>query len=172
MEALDLLGAAASTAATVAGGGVFGLIGSIGSAIFKNKAKKAEQAHALVVQDRELVLAESAHYQKIVETRQQMSASGLTASINADVVTNLPSWAAGAKALFRPFLTTALILVCMYLFTLLLGALVGENVLGEVFARQEIVAMIRYTVYSLVFSTATSITWWFGDRALSPPGHK
>ena len=161
-----------SGAASVAGGGVFGLLGSLGSAWFKGKAVKAEREYSLQVQDKELEAAESGHLQKMQEARQSMSSSGLTASIAADQINNLPGWAAGVKALYRPFLTTALVLICGYIFTLLLGALTGDNVLSEVFPRAEIVAMIRYTVYSLVFSTATAITWWFGDRAVTPPNLK
>jgi hypothetical protein len=168
MDLLEL----ASGAASVAGGGVFGLLGSIGSAWFKGKAQERDRTHQLTVQDKELEAATAGHLISIVEARQAMSATGLVESIKSDHTPNLPGWAAGIKALFRPFLTTALVLVCMYIFTLLLDALAGGNVLAEALTRDEIIGMIRYTVYSLVFSTATAITWWFGDRAITPPGLK
>jgi hypothetical protein len=168
MELLELLGAGAS----VAGGGVFGLLGSIGSSLLKGRAQAEERAHELAVKDKELTAAQSGHLQKIVEARQAMSSAGLVESIKSDTTPNLPQWAAAAKAMYRPFLTTLLVCVSAYIFSMLLDALSGDNVLAEAFPRDDILAMIRYTVYSLIFSTATAITWWFGDRALAPPAMK
>ena len=168
MELMDRVGGAAS----VAGGGLFGLLGSIGSSLLKGRAQTKERDHQLAIKKADLEAAEKGHLQTIVESRQAMSASGLIESIKSDTAANLPGWAAGTKALFRPFLTTLLVIVCGYIFTLLLGALDGQNILADAFPKADILAMIRYTVYSLVFSTATAITWWFGDRALTPPALK
>jgi hypothetical protein len=168
MDFLEL----ASGAASVAGGGVFGLLGSIGTSWIKGKAQEKDRAHTLTLQDKELEAAQAGHLQTLISARQAMSANGLTASINADHISNLPQWAAGIKALFRPFLTTGLLLACIYLFTLLLEALSGPSILSEAFGRDAIIELIKYTVYSLVFSTATAITWWFGDRAITPSALK
>lgn len=163
----------ATGALGVAGGGVFGLLGSIGSSFLKGRAQEKDRKHELDLLDRQQLFAVDDHQMNMAESRQSMSSTGLVASIQADVaVSNLPQWAAAVKALYRPFLTTALLCSCIYIIWLLVGALDGDNAIAQVFPRTEIIEMIRYAVYSLVFSTATSITWWFGDRALSPPSMK
>lgn len=169
MELLDL----ATGAFGVAGGGVFGLLGSVGSAWFKGKAQEKDRKHQLDLLDRQQSFAVDDHEMNLAESRQTMSSTGLVASIQADAaITSLPQWAAAIKALYRPFLTTALLCSCIYIIWLLMGALEGDNAIAQVFPRDEIIAMIRYAVYSVVFSAATSTTWWFGDRALSPPALK
>lgn len=32
--------------------------------------------------------------------------------------------------------------------------------------------LVEYTVRSIVFAASTATVWWFGDRALQPPGTK
>lgn len=159
----------ATGALGVASGGVFGLLGSIGSSWLKGRAQEKQRDHEIKLITAQQAQNADEHHMNMAESRQEMSSAGLVASINADVVTGLPPIAAAIKALYRPFLTTFLVAACIYIFTLLLDALDGGNAIAQVFPRTEIVEMIRYTVYSLVFSTATAITWWFGDRALSPP---
>lgn len=168
-DLINLLGAGAS----VAGGGLFGFAGSVVSSIVKGKSQKAEREHQLKVQETQLKAAQDGSLQRLTEANQAMSAAGLVASIQSDTTTpNIPSWAVGAKAVYRLFLTTMLVCVSTYIFHMLLGALEGDNVLADAFPREQLLAMIRYTVYSLIFSTATAIVWWFGDRALTPPALK
>lgn len=172
MEALmELLGAGAS----VASGGVFGLIGSGIGVWAKMKQQKADrlwkekeweyESHLL---DKQMQVAQSETENEIAITSSKGSWVGLNESIRADAATKAQSsWASDIKALFRPFLTTALVACTMYIIhSLLNGDLKG------VITAQETTDILRYTIYSVVFSTSAAITWWFGDRALTPPHMK
>ena len=48
----------------------------------------------------------------------------------------------------------------------------AEGVLREVLTAEDIAALIRYMVFSVFFCASTATVWWFGDRALTPPGMK
>jgi hypothetical protein len=169
MESLmELLGAGAS----VAGGGIFGLFGAVVGQVSKHFQEKAARAweekkwaHEEKLFDQQIALGKSETENEIAIASAVGSWNGLSESIKADAATVAQSpWASNVKALFRPFLTTALILCSMYItHSLMFGAL------AEVLTVAETTALLRYAVYSIIFSTAAAITWWFGDRALTPP---
>jgi len=101
--------------------------------------------------------------------KQETSSNGLLATIKADSNIAASGWAANLKAIYRPFLTTVLLCISTVIFLKLLSALGGEsNALSGAFDKKELVEMLRYTVYTIIFSTATAITWWFGERAFTP----
>lgn len=169
MESLiELLGAGAS----VAGGGIFGLLGAVVGQVSKHFQEKAARAweekkwaHEERLYDQQIALGKAETENEIAIASAVGSWNGLGESIKADAQTTAQSsWAADIKALYRPFLTTALMLCTMYvIYSLLHGDL------ATVLTVAETTALLRYAVYSIVFSTAAAITWWFGDRALTPP---
>lgn len=169
MEALmNILGVGAS----VAGGGVFGLLASGIGAWAKHKQELARQAweerkwiHEEKLFDKQIQLGKAETENELAIISSEGSWSGLEASIEADAVTTAQSaWAADIKALFRPFLTTILVICSMFIIDSLLH---GE--LASVLTVAETTGLLKYSIYSIVFSTCASITWWFGDRALTPP---
>ena len=83
-------------------------------------------------------------------------------------------FASNIKALFRPFLTTALVGIMAYIFIELWSGMLGAegNQLMVLFTETEVKDMLRYVIYSTVFSATTSVVWWYGDRALTPPHMK
>jgi hypothetical protein len=170
MSIVDTLAAGAS----VASGGLFGVIGAVGSAFIKGRQETRQQAHQLEVMDREHRAAQEGHLQEIRESRQAASAAGLTASIQADASVKGNTWlwetAASIKTLYRPMLTTGLLWMSWLFFQDLMAAAEGTEgtMVAQFFSPEDIVAMIQYIVYSLVFSSSTAVTWWFGERALTP----
>lgn len=165
---LELLGAGAS----VASGGIFGLIGSGIGVWAKMKQAKADRlwqekqwAYEERLLDKQIAIGQAETENEIAIVASKGAWNGLSESIKADSAGKARSaWASDIKALFRPFLTTALVGCSMYIFfSLKDGALHGT--LGA----DEVTALLKYTVYSIVFATATSIAWWWGDRALTPP---
>jgi hypothetical protein len=73
------------------------------------------------------------------------------------------------KDLFRPVLTAGLFVLSYVIF---LDVIRRNGVLAHVLSPDEALELIKYIVYSVVFSATTSGVWWFGDRAFSPPGMK
>ena len=154
-------------------GGLFGGLMAIGTSFMKARAMKADHIRTMEVAQFELDAEARRHELGLESTRAKMSSDGLLASIQADQVQNVPSWAAGIKALFRPFLTTGLVVIAAYIFTLLLDAAYGEsNAMSKILDINEINGMLTYTVYSLIFSACTAVAWWFGERGLAPPRSK
>lgn len=167
----DLIGAAGS----VAGGGIFGIFGSVAGQVSKYFAKKQEQAFQMKQWDYERSLLKLNMEAKQQETEQELaivsqqgSWNGISASIQADsVLTPVSTWARDVKSLFRPFLTTVLwVLAAWVFYKIIKGATDG------VFTPEEIKELIKYMVYSLFFAASTATVWWFGDRALTPPDLK
>jgi hypothetical protein len=160
----DLLGLVGSAAS----GGIFGVVGAIGGSVMKyfnqkqeQKFKKDEWQH-----EKDMILV-----QMDVES-QKGSWAGLIESYKSDKPLDTYKWVNAIKALYRPLLTSSLVVITYLLFKNILYGLNGDHILSEIFTGSELKEILRYIVYSIVFSTATAISWWFCERALSPPGLK
>ena len=154
-------------------GGIFGGIMAIGTSFMKARAAKADHERMMEMKLFDLKAVASGHFDKMEELKQLSSSSGLIASISADKMVGISPWAANLKTLFRPFLTTILIGIAVYIFTVLLSAYRGQaNLASELFDAQMISDLLRYAVTSLIFAATTSVSWWFGERALTPPRSK
>lgn len=173
MEWMDLLG----IGATAASGGLFGVLGAAFGAWMKHKERAQKAVEQKAQREHELKLIELGMQQN----SQEGAWTGLSTSIEAQraldlQTTNLP-WVMAAKSLFRPFLTLFLwIAVIVSLQFVLTGTLEDYlKVAAEkqtLFQPSELVNLVRYIVYSIVFSATTATTWWFGERALSLPEMK
>jgi len=172
MEILDILGVGGS----VVSGGVFGLLGSAFGAWMKTKQKKAEL---------EEKAAERNHQKEMFKLNmesnsQQGSWAALETSLRAEELTNNTNnykWVSAIKALFRPFLTTSLWgMVAWEINLLLSGSLttyLAQAIDSQaIFEPTEIVSIVKYIIYSTVFSATTATTWWFGERSLTMPEFK
>lgn len=162
----DIFGAVGSAAT----GGIFGLIGSGISQVVKYFRTKQEQrfekdrwAHEVELRRLDMEAASQAG-----------SWQGLSESVRADaVVSDTYQWVNAIKSLYRPALTTALVIISYQIFRDILNGLAGKDaVLVSIFTGTELKEIIRYIVYSLIFATSTAIVWWFSERAFSPPGFK
>lgn len=97
--------------------------------------------------------------------------TALSQSIQADASLsniNTPPWALAVKVVFRPFLTTILIVVYAMMYYLLLEALKVGGALTTIFDPNEMGEILKYMIYTMVFTTSTAATWWFCDRAITP----
>ncbi len=178
MELLEqLLGVGAS----VATGGLFGLFGSVVGAVGKYFQEKQRQAWETKKMGHELKLLDIQAKAQQVENEQELkvvdqagSWTGLRESLVADNSTGpTHMWVNDVKSLFRPVLTTGLIAVTVSFFFQILWAMEKPNSgLLQFFTQSELVEMLVYLVRSIVFTTSTAVTWWFGDRALTPPHMK
>ncbi len=165
---LEILGMGAS----VASGGIFGVIGSvIGTAgkYFQERQKQSFKEKEWEYETKMLKLQMDAKAQEteqeIALVAQEGSWSGLRASHEAAAkIGPTHKWVNDVKSLFRPFLTISLWIISGWIFWQ-----IGKGGLNEWFAEGESDELIKYMVYTVFFSASTATMWWFGDRALAPP---
>jgi len=169
---VDLIGLGAN----VASGGIFGLLGSLIGVGAKwlqakqaAKAKASEWQHEIKLLELQMEAGDRETENELAISRSEGSWKGLSDSYHTVVpAAAIPAWANAIRSLFRPFLTIALwVLVVIELRWMISGTL-------EVWVSdaQQFGITIKYIIDSTVFSAATATTWWFGDRAFTPPGQK
>ena len=148
-----------STLLSGGAGGLFGVLGSLGGAFFKAKERKADREHELSMRSADRADRQAGHTNDMETVRETSKANALVSTIQAQGA------ATGIKSLFRPFLTTLLVIMSGWIFY----TLVSSDELTVYFDVDERAALIRYVVCSIIFTASTAVTWWFGDRALAPP---
>lgn len=165
----DLLG----TGASVASGGLFGLLGSVVGVFAKTYQEKQRQEWETKQQAYELQLLDMQMKQRAQETEHELaivaqegSWQGMVSSQEmASSGGETHMWVNDVKSLFRPVLTLTLWIISLYLFT----SLADDS---KMLSQPEVDELMKYMVYSIFFSASTATVWWFGDRALAPPGLK
>lgn len=158
-EAIDFVGLGAS----VASGGLFGLLGSV----IGVGAKWLQRREARIQAREEHQMRIETMKVQMEITAQQGSWNGLTASQQAETAINSQptyKWVVAAKSLFRPVLTLTLWAIAAYLFIRIV-----DGSLKEWFDAKEVQDLVRYMIYTTFFAASTATVWWFGDRALNPP---
>jgi len=171
----DILGALASAAS----GGLFGLLGSligVGAKWLQERQRQAWERAKWDHEDKMLRLQMDARAaeteQELAIVSQQGSWAGMTASQQADATAsgNVHTWVNDVRSLFRPALTVGLVVLCYVVFRDLMNALANrDSLLGAILVEAEVKDLIRYMVYSVFFAGSTSVVWWYGDRAMTPP---
>lgn len=169
---VDMIGAGSA----VASGGLFGLLGSAFGAWMKAKERK---------QQAEEKIAERAHQKDMIRLQMEAKSQGaawdsITTSQQGENIINQQEnyrWVVAIKSLFRPFITLFLWIAVGWQMHLIMAGTVDHYMImaqqnQTLFSASEIVVIIRYIVYSTVFSATTATTWWFGERALSIPEFK
>ncbi len=174
----DLLGGVAS----VASGGIFGLLGSIVGVGAKWLQERQRQAWEEKKWGHETRMLELQMQARAAETEQELAIvsqqgawDGLGASQRADakLTGSVHTWVNDVRALFRPVLTAGLVALVYVMFRDLLDGLgTDQSILGAVLTEAEVKEVLRYVVYSMAFAASTAVTWWFGDRAFAPPSMK
>lgn len=164
-----------------ASGGIFGFLGSAMGGLFKyfqtrqqQKFEEKKWKHELALIDKEHERGREEDEHELAVISQQGAWSGLTTSIEADSgVGDTYKWVNAIKALYRPVLTTGLVLIAYMIFKDLSTMLMaGESALAGIITPEQAKELLVYDVNSLVFSASTAVVWWFGDRAFAPPGMK
>ncbi len=177
MDWSSILSTILGTGAAAAGGGIFGLFGSAISAWMKMKQAKQEHefqkdkwAYETDLQKLQMQAKQEENEQAIALASSQGSWKSLQSSVAMERKAGESyKWVNAIKDLFRPLLTLGLFVMTYMVF---LDIVKSGGVLAGNLSPSEMVAIIKYIVYSIVFSATTAGVWWFGDRALSPPGMK
>jgi hypothetical protein len=118
--------------------------------------------------DKSLTPSTAETEQELAIVSQRGAWEGLNESQRSErSIKNVHLWVNDVRALFRPALTLLLWVLAAWIFWLVIGGALIEW-LKEV----DIKDILRYMIFSVFFSASTATVWWFGDRALSPPGQK
>lgn len=164
-----------------AGGALFGGMGALGGAVVKYFQRRQEMSFQREKWDYEKDLFKlelenkrQEEEQELMVVSQKGSWDGLKASVQSEShVGEVHKIVNDIKALYRPLLTTGLVIVTYFIFRDMLNILRHQEAyLENVFSADTVRDILMYIIYSVVFSTCTAITWWYGDRAFSPPGMK
>lgn len=147
--------------ATVVSGGATGIIGSVVGGAFKwldrrDAAREADavRAHELSLQRLAIETrgAETESERAIVEA--ETAGAALVASYRHDrAAAAATPWVADVKAMVRPALTFALIILTAAIYFALDDGASGAAELRA------------YVVNTVVYTTSAAVLWWFGDRA-------
>ncbi|MEO1322174.1 MAG: hypothetical protein AAFV59_04115 [Pseudomonadota bacterium] len=148
----DVIGIAASAA----GGGLFGLVGTTLGRIanyFESRQSIAHEErrwqHEAQLQTDQHRAAQQSAAAQLVQTRAEGRWAGLQSSLDADAaITNSYKWVDAVRALTRPCLTILLWLIATIIW---FSATVEDR------------AMITETA---TFAATAATLWWFGDRAM------
>lgn len=177
----DLFGGIAGTLLSAGSGGLLGVFGGIFSAFLKMREERERRAWQLQVWEREERLQRLQMEARAAETEQEIALAGvegswkgLADSYEHDISSGQPyKWVASALRLFRPVLTTGLLVVYWLVWRDLWSALAaGESTMLVLFTEVEVRELLRYMVSSTVFMASTAALWWFAERAFMPPGMK
>ncbi|MDE2492919.1 MAG: hypothetical protein KGL97_03355 [Alphaproteobacteria bacterium] len=153
------IGTLFGTGASALGGGLFGLLGNIGTKIvglFEAKQafaqKKEEWSHEERLLDMQMKARAAETEQELAVTASSGSWSGLAESLKAETgIGATYPWVNAVRALVRPALTLGLAgFLCAAFFAMAPGDIDRA-----------------YVADSLVFAAVTAVVWWFGDRAPS-----
>lgn len=158
---------------SVASGGIFGVLGSLVGAVSKYYQTKQEREWQKEKWKHEKDLLALQMQAKSAETEQELaivaqtgSWTGLSESHKSDQsIGPVSQWVNNIRSLFRPFLTIALWGLAGWIFY---HVAIGS--LKTWITQMEIKEIIKYMVYTVFFCASSATMWWFGDRALSPPG--
>lgn len=177
MDFLDIIGGALS----IGSGGIFGLIGSGISSVFKYFQRKQDFEHELILREedrkdfiQQMQYAAQETEQEIAIASAEGAWNGLNNSIEAAGAIKGTTWSSGVLRLFRPLLTASLVGISAWIVWLIWDAAINAdtNGLAILFSLGELKDILQYCVYSIVFSASTAVVWWFGDRAMTPPNMK
>lgn len=179
---MEWLGEVLGVGASVASGGVLGLVGSIAGKVGQLFQARQERKNRQLDYEHELKLLEMQHAQASREDLHEVdlmetegSYAGLQASIEAEGrISEVSTWVNNLRSLTRPFLTFSLVGIVTWMFIVLMRAIQTgtENALVDLLGSAAVIEILTYIIYSVVFSASTAVVWWFGDRALTPPGMK
>ncbi|MEM5517837.1 hypothetical protein WNY37_12845 [Henriciella sp. AS95] len=144
----------AGLAASAAGGGLFGLIGTALGRVAGFFEARQKQAHERARWAHETALLELQHRARAAETEAELalaetsgSWAGLAASVEADAaIGESYLWVNAVRGLTRPALTVLLWLIAS-------GIWLGADAEGR-----------RAIIETATFAATAATLWWFGDR--------
>lgn len=158
-----------------AGGVVTGIFGGIFGQIGKYYQEKLRQVHEEKKWSHDEKQWDHDNRMATMEVMAESDIAkgkALSASIESDSRlsnTNSSPWANNVKIVYRPFLTTLLLVIASIMFVMFMSALEAKaHALNQVFSGNEMKEIVRYMIYTVFYTASTAAMWWFCDRALSP----
>lgn len=157
-------------------GSIAGKIGQVFQAKQERKSRQLDYEHELKLLELQHSRAsrEDLHEVELLET--QGSYTGLESSINAEAsIQSVSTWVNNLRSLTRPVLTFSLVGIVAWMFIVMVNAVqIGGShaAITDILGQTAVVDILTYIIYSVVFSASTAVVWWFGDRALTPPGQR
>lgn len=162
---------------SAAGGGLFGLLGTVAGRViglFERREARADRAlemnHELKRWNHEEALQRLQMEADRQETEDELaiaatagSYAGLSASLHAEAALDAPRWVNAVRALVRPVLTP---LLWIAVFVVFYRTASNE---ARWIAEADRAELIAYLVNSVVFAATAATLWWFGDRPQKPP---
>jgi hypothetical protein len=131
--------------------------------------KDAERSHEIELLKLQMERGDRKTENELAIARSEGSWRGLKASYRSDIDARLVStWVNNIRSLFRPLLTILLWAAALIVFF----AVTGGRLEKWIIQAGEFGDIIRYMIFSMYFSASTATVWWFGDRAMTPPGMK
>lgn len=176
---MEIIGSLLGAGASVASGGLFGLVGSligVGTKYLQQRQANAQKdkdwKHEIELRKLNMEATDRETENELAIAQSEGSWKGLEASYNTVIsASNVHTVVNDIRSLFRPILTLSLILLSALLFWWVWSGITeGKGNVLKIFDQGDIRDIIRYMIYSIFFSTSTAIVWWFGDRAMAPPG--
>ena len=178
---MEIIGSLLGAGASVASGGLFGLLGSlvgVGTKYLQQRQANAQRSkewlHEIELRKLNMEAGDRETENELAIAQSEGSWRGLEASYKTVIpASQVHTVVNDLRALFRPLLTFSLIALSAVLFWWVWSGILEANpkVLA-VFSESDIKDIIRYMIHTIFFSTSTAIVWWFGDRAMAPPGSK
>ena len=145
----------------VLSGGATGIIGSLVGRVFgwlekREEAKEnaAQRAHELDLQKLNIQARAAETENELAILDAESRRDQLLASFQHDRSDNTSTWVNNVKAMVRPTLTFALIVLTAILYFSL-----NDNA-----EPVEVVKIKAYIVNTIVYTTSAAVLWWFGDR--------
>lgn len=165
-----------------ASGGILGIGLGLVSSVIKiwgegrraeadRRFRAEEHARALELHRMELEAGRAETENELAIAREAARETGMRASYEDQVAAGKTvrwQWVGAVRTLFRPFLTTALLAIVVWMFGDLLAVLGGEEGTLEVLGVDTALELVEYIVVSVVFLSSTAGMWWFGERAFLP----
>lgn len=157
-------------------GGITGLVGTVFTGWMTFKEKAADRAHQVVMRNLDMeerkIEADLAikHVNAENEGKIALAEMGaFSASFGSDRATysvgsdsTMLLFVDAVRGLMRPILTMVLVVITGWLTFEVVESLGGWGSVKADYARTILDGMIN----TLLFCTATAVTWWFGSRAL------
>lgn len=178
----DLVASLVGGPAVAAAGGIFGMFGSAVGAWFKLKQGRQEhefEKDRWAYEERLLTMQMEGKREEWESERAIVNSAGSWDGLKDSYAAERKAgesyaWVNAIKDLYRPILTSGLVVLTWLVFNSLMAWLVSghASAVAAVLSPQELLDLLKYIIYSQVFAACTAVVWWFGDRAFAPPGMK
>ncbi len=140
--------------ATIFGGPALGLLGSLGTGVLQFMGKKGDRVHEIALLTLQGEQRSADQENELLIAQADAAAKSVSSSMRHDMALakRESRWVTNIKALTRPLLTWALVMI--------VAAMFFKNVQVA-----DLTPIREQIVVAVLFLMEVAVTWWFGDRA-------